>query len=214
MIIVVCAIIGFVGWRLTDSIVTQAAHDRWRVFEDGGMFFCGAPSESSDGERIVFASACSGDGDIYVVDRMTGATTRLTSSDFYESTPVYLPGCRRIAFTRQRDGRRHLWLMDEAGNDERQITHGNVQDDVFSVSPNGRFAIILRRSLSINSFIGHGRQAKILVCSLEPGMQLPFDVGRYSVFSPDGNSIVFCDQNHLVKSLSLNDQRPRETDLG
>ena len=53
---------------------------------------------SADGERIVFSSDRTGNGDLYIMELETSELTQLTSSPREESSPVWSPNDKWIAF--------------------------------------------------------------------------------------------------------------------
>ena len=55
--------------------------DSWAHYEGGGMFQAGPPVLSPDGSAVVFATPCSGRGDIVRVNRDGTGRVRLAASE-------------------------------------------------------------------------------------------------------------------------------------
>ena len=98
---------------------------------------------SPDGTQIAFTSfrdrfgqmcfhECGISGEIYVLDVESGETERLTESEANDSSPVWSPDGRLIAFTSDRsDPEAHeneIYVMTAAGDDVRRITNNTVWD--------------------------------------------------------------------------------------
>lgn len=57
-----------------------------------------------------------------------------------ETTPVVSPDGRHIAFSSDRTGTRHIWLMDSDGSNPRQLTSGSGEDQP-AWAPDGRWLL-------------------------------------------------------------------------
>ena len=84
-----------------------------------------SPSWSADGAKIAFNSNRSGDNEIYVYDRATRTTTRLTYSSKTDDTyPYWNRMGTQLSFQRAgRDGKPDIWLMNADGTGQVNITN-------------------------------------------------------------------------------------------
>ena len=73
---------------------------------------------SPDGRTIAFAYQ----GDIWTVPATGGHATRLTSMPSYDSSPVWSPDSRRIAFASDRHGNNDIYIMDATGGQATRLT--------------------------------------------------------------------------------------------
>lgn len=76
---------------------------------------------SPDGRKIAFASR----GEIFAAaSREAGDATRVTFTAAIESSPVWAPDSRRLAYVSTRDGEPRIYLYDFATSSERPLTAG------------------------------------------------------------------------------------------
>lgn len=93
-----------------------------------------APDRSPDGQMIVFAS----DGDIYAM-RSDGSDRRqLTTGSASDGDPAWSPDGRQIAFSSNREGRYHIYVMNADGSGVVRLTsHSAGHADSPAWSPDG-----------------------------------------------------------------------------
>jgi hypothetical protein len=72
-VIVISGIVGSVG--VLHYALMSPGEDSWSHYEGGGMFITSAPSATGDWKAVVYASACTGHGDIYC--KSGGGITRI-----------------------------------------------------------------------------------------------------------------------------------------
>ena len=77
---------------------------------------------SPDGTQIAFCYK----GDIYKVSSQGGEAVRLTSMDTYESSPVWSPDGKSIAFASDRHGNFDVFLMPADGGQARRLTFDSI----------------------------------------------------------------------------------------
>ncbi len=95
------------------------------------------PSWSPDGSMIAFASQRESDRfDIYLIDRETRATARLTDQGS-NTLPAWSPDGGRIAFVSDRFGDKNIMVMNADGSNQRQLTFDTSEDDQPTWSPDG-----------------------------------------------------------------------------
>ena len=97
-----------------------------------------APSWSSDGRRITFASDRDGDMEIYVMNTDGSGVTQLTDNPARDVAQSWSPDGRRITFASDRDGDMEIYVMNADGSEVTRLTDNSVYDGVSSWSPDGR----------------------------------------------------------------------------
>jgi len=63
---------------------------------------------------------------------------RLTRTEANDTSPVWSPDGRRIAFVSDRDGNREIYVMNADGNEQINLTHNSAEDWTPTWSPDGR----------------------------------------------------------------------------
>ncbi len=121
------------------AVIDVDGIDLQRVTTGSGEY----PSWSPDGQRLAFASARTGQYEIYVINRDGTDEQRLTRNGAYNMYPAWSPDGSRIAFERGLDGSddsMEIYTMAIDGTDLKQIT-SNTQNDRFPAwSADGRLA--------------------------------------------------------------------------
>ncbi|MBI5836618.1 MAG: PD40 domain-containing protein [Candidatus Eisenbacteria bacterium] len=112
-------------------------------FESPGLVSLGSPSWSPGGDSLVVRGQdLAGDADLYLVDRGTGAFTRLTHDAYDDRDPVFTPDGAAITFSSDRgpdgpEGRQHLFELRRDGS-LRGLTSGRCSDTQPAWSPDGK----------------------------------------------------------------------------
>ena len=88
---------------------------------------------SPDGTQIAFCYK----GDIYKVSSQGGEAVRLTSMDTYESSPVWSPDGKSIAFASDRHGNFDVFLMPADGGQARRLTFDSNTELPTAFTPDG-----------------------------------------------------------------------------
>src|SRR5437763_1434865 len=103
-------------------------------------------SWSPDGKQIAFASARTGNFDIWVMNADGSDQRRLTTNPTMDCWPAWSPDGKRIAFTSNRDGNYEIYVMNADGTGQRNLTAHPAQDNYATWSPDGkRIAFISTR---------------------------------------------------------------------
>jgi len=95
------------------------------------------PAPSPNGKLVAFIR----DGDVHVVDAVTGAVTRLTTTADVESSPAWSPGGKQIAFAQRNPGpsNQDLFVMNADGTAITQLTNTpSVDERAPRWSPDGK----------------------------------------------------------------------------
>ncbi|SIO09144.1 WD40-like Beta Propeller Repeat [Singulisphaera sp. GP187] len=184
---------GFVGLLSSCNYVAPEGEDSWQNYVDGGMFVTASPSLSPIGDRMVYASACTGHGDIYVMNGTSVGPVRLTHNDDFEASPMFTPDGKRIVFAREHDKFRHVWIMNSNGSHESQLTQGATLDDPQSLSSDGRY-LLFSRSLWTG---GLGRTSKMYLMRIDVVAGKSIHVGDIAILSPDSRFVIYSDAGEL-----------------
>ncbi len=190
------------------SSCTPKGVDSWSHYRGGGMFVTEAPSLSSDGQYLTYATACTGHGDIYVFKSGTNAPSQLTTDDDFESSPMFTVGDKRIVYVREHEQRRHIWIMNANGSEQTPLTTGNVIDDPMALSQDGRYLIVNRGKPSF----GQGIQTRTCVLQLDKPDAPLINVGHCAIFSPDSKFVVYTEQEKLYR-LELDENKNSRREL-
>jgi len=89
---------------------------------------------SPDGREIAFTYK----GDIWKVPVSGGDATRLTTLDSYETTPIWSPDGKKIAFASDRHGNFDIFVMDASGGKATRLTTNSASEVPESFSPDGK----------------------------------------------------------------------------
>ena len=97
---------------------------------------------SPDSEKVAFSvregrgPSAEADTEIYVVDRDGGELHKLTDNeDALDDLASWSPDGRAIAFTTNRDGQSEVYLMDDDGSDQRNLSRSPASDYGAAWSP-------------------------------------------------------------------------------
>src|SRR5690606_21650162 len=101
-----------------------------------GMTF--APRFSPDGQKVIMSLLRDdGNSNIYTMDLRSRATTRLTNSNAIDTSPSYSPDGTKIAFTSDRGGPPHIYVMGADGSNPQRISVGDGTYSTPVWSPRG-----------------------------------------------------------------------------
>lgn len=90
-------------------------------------------SISPDGKSVAFAYK----GDIFTVPATGGRATRLTSTPTYESSPVWSPDSRRIAYAADREGSMDIYVISAEGGSPLRLTTNSAAETPEAFTPDG-----------------------------------------------------------------------------
>lgn len=146
---------------------------------------------SPDGDRIAFTYK----GDIYTVPTKGGEATRLTTSDDYESSPVWSPDGSLIAYASDRHGNFDIFVMPSTGGTPRRLTTHSSAETPEAFSPDGKYVLY---SASIQD---PSQSALFPTARLSELYQVPVKGGAFTqviatpanriAYSPDGKEMYY-----------------------
>lgn len=93
------------------------------------------PRISPDGKQIAFAYK----GDIYVVDSEGGQARQITSSESFESGPIWSNDSRTIAFWSDRFGSGEIFTVPVTGGPARRVTTHSYKEIPLAFSPDDKY---------------------------------------------------------------------------
>jgi len=167
--------------------------DSWQDYLNGATFNTRTPSLSPDGQYLVYASACTGHGDIYLIKSGANDPVRLTDSPDFESSPIFAADGKRIVYCREHEHRRHIWIMDSDGSNATELTQGRCLDDPRCVSRDGRYLLFDRvrpsRGMAIISYS--------YMMRVDEGAGKPISLGDGAVFSGDSRFVIYSKGGNL-----------------
>jgi imidazolonepropionase-like amidohydrolase/Tol biopolymer transport system component len=107
---------------------------------------------SPDGQLLVFDLL----GDIYQMPLAGGAAQLLSGGRSWEAQPRYSPDGKWIAYTSDRDGADNIWVMDNEGQNRRQVTkEGQRLVNTPAWTPDGQY-ILVRKHFVDQRSLGAG----------------------------------------------------------
>lgn len=89
---------------------------------------------SPDGASIAFTYK----GDIWVVPTQGGMARQLTATDYYETTPVWSPDGKSIAYACARHGNLDVFMIDVRGGRPQRLTSNSAAETPEAFSPDGK----------------------------------------------------------------------------
>ena len=182
------AIAGVVLWVLWQGNRRAALFQRFvQITRDSGLTWC--PSLSADGRLLAYSSDREGQGNLEIwVQYLSGGTAmRVTHSTADESEPALSPDGSKVVYRSEReDG--GVYINSSYGGDERLLAKYGRSP---RFSPDGTQVVYWTGDES-NLFLPTGR---VYVIATQGGTPQPiqpkFADGRYPIWAPDGQHILF-----------------------
>ncbi len=148
---------------------------------------------SPDGNKVAFCYK----GDIYTVPTTGGQAMRLTSGEFYESTPVWSPDSRSIAYATDRNGNFDIYVVDANGGTPSRLTYNSASEIPETFSPDGK-SVIFSASIQdpvASALYPSGRMTELYSVPTAGGaaIQILATPARFVSYLPDGESFLYQD---------------------
>ncbi len=148
---------------------------------------------SPDGKTIAFTYK----GDIWTVATEGGQATRLTATDDYETTPVWSPDSRSIAFAGDRAGNFDIYVIDAKGGAPRRLTYNSASETPEAFTPDGK-AVVFSASImdpAESALFPTSSMTELYKVGVADGAltQLLATPARYVSWQPDGESFLYQD---------------------
>lgn len=198
--------------RRTEILELSRANGATRVLaSDPAAEFL--PSYSRDMSRVYFNSYRTGASDLYVIERATGALTRLTTDERYDAHAQLSPDGARLAFHRQiAPGNYDIVVLDLRTGAEQVLAPAQGEDAYPAWSPDGRFL-----AFSSDRAAGPGK-TDLFVMRADGGEVHPLTRGgndSYATWAPNGRDVYFVSkrEGHGVYRLRLDARRGCGPDL-
>jgi TolB protein len=151
-----------------------------------------SPAWSSDGAKLAFSAARSGDPEIFTSDANGGNLKQITTFKGPDVSPTWNPKTNaQIAWCSGRTGLPQIYMMDSDGTSVQRLTDGGYATSP-SWSPNGQF-IAFAWNRKYGPGAPGGQDIYIMDIASKRWTQLTHDEGRqdFPSWSPDGRHIVF-----------------------
>ena len=140
------------------------------------------PAVSAEHIAFIYAQ------DLWVANADGSQPRRLTVSPGIESSPVFSPDGKTIAYSAQYDGNTDVYVIPVTGGLPKRLTWHPGVDYVRGFTPDGRSVLFASQR---NSFTNRYAQLYSVPVSGGPAKQLEVPNAFYAAFSPDGKYIAY-----------------------
>ena len=148
---------------------------------------------SPDGSMIAFTYK----GDIFTVPTSGGDAVRVTAQPSYETSPVWSPDSKTLAFSSDRYGNADIFVVSRDGGEWSRLTYNSTSEVPEAFTPDGKSVLF---SASIQDPAGSalfpsGRMSEVYSVPVSGGAstQLLATPARNIAWAPDGKSFVYED---------------------
>ncbi len=140
------------------------------------------PAVSADHIAFIYAQ------DLWVANPDGTQPRRLTVSEGVESSPVFSPDGKLIAYSAQHDGNTDVYVVPVEGGLPKRLTWHPGVDFVRGFSPDGKLVLFASQR---NSFTNRYAQLYTVPVSGGPSTQLEIPNAFYATYSADGKYIAY-----------------------
>ena len=138
---------------------------------------------------VVFHRPVGSGNQIFLVDLATGKATQLTQ-DGDNIDPAWSPDGKQIAYASDQGNKFELWMMDEDGSNNHQLTQNDFNDWSPSWSPDGTKLVYVSSEIPFS----HIYILDIASSSSTRLLDTPGNEGAPK-WSPDGSKIIYMNDN-------------------
>jgi C-terminal processing protease CtpA/Prc/Tol biopolymer transport system component len=157
---------------------------------------------SPDGKKLALV----GRGEVFAAQvKEAGEAERVTRTSARESSPVWAPDSKRLAYISDRNGPHQIFLYDFSSRTETQLTSAGASDADPRFSPDGKLLAFLRGGTELRVLDLEKKQEALLATGIF-GLQ-PLTDERSLAWSPDNQWIAYLSEGgkgftnvHVVKA--------------
>ncbi len=170
-------------YRILSVVIAISLCSGWASAQEP-IRFARMPDISPDGRLIAFSYQ----GDIWVVEAIGGVARPVTAHEAHDTSPVFSPNGRSIAFSSNRHGSYDVFVVSVTGGKPRRLTYDSANDMVNGWSPDGGKVLFTSRRPTEFPF-----SDELYTVAVEGGREQRVSVfeGREGVFSPKGDQIAY-----------------------
>ncbi|MGH9444050.1 MAG: protein kinase domain-containing protein [Thermoanaerobaculia bacterium] len=164
------------------------------------------PTYSPDGKRILFSSNRSGNLDLWITDRSSGALRQVTDDRAQDWDPAFTPDGGHVLWDSDRGGHLEVWTANTDGSEARQVTRDGLDAENPTETPDGKWILYWS-----------GNAAKRGIWKIHPdgtgAERITPDDSVNTDVSPDGRYVLYIYQNRInlsntIKFVEIESGRP------
>jgi Tol biopolymer transport system component len=137
--------------------------------------------------RIVFSKGEGSQTDLYQIDEKGENVIQLTSTDGFDTFPIFSPDGSKILFASSRDGGQHLYMMNADGSQVKRLTNTQSPNYAKGWSPQGNYVVYSSGSSGTSTELFVVDTNATLIRQLTDNS----DPDYSATWSPDGSQIAF-----------------------